>query len=548
MNVFYSIITALAGLGVSLYGFNVLRQGMETSLGNGFKRLIGKVSKSPFKSYCLSSGVTGAWQSTTLTLSMITGFLNVGTITLNQAISLMLGVGLGSALAILLLVFQAIDLMKILSILCVIGAFMLIFCKSHKMQKVAYSIMGFGLLFAGISLLSDGMSFLVNDENVYNFLSTITNPFVLFLAGAVLSILTNSMYATVAIITSLVGVSGGGPVDVVLGTYMLLGAIITGGVVPIIYCVANSSRESKAMIIGYNVFKVIATLLLWLLMFLPWMNPLYDFLGHQTALYFVLIYVAISLFVWCLILPFRNAFGKFLLRLVPKRPEKANNIYESFEPDEKVLKVFDLALPWVVANVSRIITMETKLMTKVLNRFSERNYVDRGLSGEIRGVDKIIRLTNNTVVRISSNFNESEREKLNVVLNILSDTNHYLERIKKVLEYGQEFKLKQHRLTKEQFADIQKLWQNISVVDAELKQLVDTTLENNFVVDNQALTKVLAKSKRNESLNSTTRKNIFAKNQKLSGDFGLFFNILLAEENINTDLLNIAIKIGTLSN
>ena len=547
MDIFYSIITVLAGLGVSLYGFSVLRQGMETSLGNGFKRVIGKLSKNPFKSYCLSAGVTGAWQSTTLTLSMITGFLNVGTISLKRAISLMLGVGLGSALSILLLVFQSIDLMKILSVLCLIGAFMLMFCKSHKAQKVAFSIMGFGLLFAGISLLSDGMTFFVENESVYNFLSTLQNPIVLFLAGALISVLSNSMYATVAILASLVGISGGGPIDITSGMYFLMGAIASGGVMPIFYCINNSSRESKAMLFGYNAFKIIATILLWVIALLPWAMPLYDFLGHQSALFFVLVYVAISLVTSLLLLPFSNIFGKFMLLLVPKQ-KKSNSVYESFEPDEKVLKVFDLALPWFVGNVSKIIELETRLIKKVLGRFEEKLFNDRGLESELRGLDKIIRLTNNTVVRVSSNFNEAEVKKLNVLLNVLGDQNHILERIKKLVDFGQEHKQKPHKLVKEQYTNILKLWQKISTVSADIQNLVELATQNNMVVDNEVLIKTLSKAKRAESFNSTIRKNIFSQNQKTGGDVGLYFDVLLALENVNTDLLNITIKIGLLSN
>ena len=310
MSIFYTIITVLAGLGVSLYGFKVLREGMETSLGSSFKRVIGKVATKRFASYSVAAGISGAWQSTTLTLSMISSFLNVGTITLTQAMPLMLGVQLGSALLIILVAFQSIDIMKILSILCVIGAFMIMFSKSYKMQKVSLSVMGFGLLFAGISMLGDGMSVLVNDPSIYDAISVMTNPFLLFLVGGIISMVTNSMYATVTIMIALVGATGGGPLSVISGVYMLAGATAFGGIVPMLYCINNSSRESKAMLLGYNLFKVFATGLLLLSMFIPWLMPFYDLLGHQTAIYLLLLYLITMFIPGLLLLPFGKVLGK----------------------------------------------------------------------------------------------------------------------------------------------------------------------------------------------------------------------------------------------
>ncbi len=548
MSIFYSIISVLAGLGISLYGFIVLREGLETSLGAGFKRVIGKVSDKHFAGYCVTAGVTGLWQSTTLTLSMASSFLNIGTIGLTQGVVLMLGVELGSALSIVLLAFQSIDLMKILSILCVIGAFLMMFARTHKMRQVSLTIMGLGLLFAGVAWLSDGMGAIVDNQGVYDVIAQMANPVVLFLVGAVLSVVTNSMYATVAIITAMVGATGGGPLDIMGGVYMLFGATAVGGIVPLLYCINNSSRESKAMLLGYNLFKLFATFVFILLSFVPWMVPLYDLMAHQTSTFLVFMYLIMMLVPGLLLLPFCQPLGRMLLRFIPKN-KKSGSVYDSFVPDENSLKIFSVALPWLVNNIFRIIEMETKLMTKVIGRLGEKLYNDKGIQSEIKGLEKIIRLTNNTAIRISAKLNDDDLAKLNVLINITSDANHYLERIIKVNAYGQKYKTKPHKLTKEQYANLSDLWQNIEKLSAQLCELAKEMLNNNLVLNNESLGKVLALCQENENLNTTLRKNVFSKGQcKISGEYGLYFDILLAYENINIDLSNIAIKIGVLSN
>ena len=548
MSIFYSIISVLAGLGISLYGFIVLREGLETSLGAGFKRVIGKVSDKHFAGYCVTAGVTGLWQSTTLTLSMASSFLNIGTIGLTQGVVLMLGVELGSALSIVLLAFQSIDLIKILSILCVIGAFLMMFARTHKMRQVSLTIMGLGLLFAGVAWLSDGMGAIVDNQGVYDVIAQMANPVVLFLVGAVLSVVTNSMYATVTIITAMVGATGGGPLDIMGGVYMLFGATAVGGIVPLLYCINNSSRESKAMLLGYNLFKLFATFVFILLSFVPWMVPLYDLMARQTSTFLVFMYLIMMLVPGLLLLPFCQPLGRMLLRFIPKN-KKSGSVYDSFVPDENSLKIFSVALPWLVNNIFRIIEMETKLMTKVIGRLGEKLYNDKGIQSEIKGLEKIIRLTNNTAIRISAKLNDDDLAKLNVLINITSDANHYLERIIKVNAYGQKYKTKPHKLTKEQYANLSDLWQNIEKLSAQLCELAKEMLNNNLVLNNESLGKVLALCQENENLNTTLRKNVFSKGQcKISGEYGLYFDILLAYENINIDLSNIAIKIGVLSN
>lgn len=547
MSIFYTIVTILAGLGVSLYGFKVLREGMETSLGSGFKKVIGKVANNRWGSYALSAGVTGAWQSTTLTLSMISSFLNVGNITMSQGIALMLGVQLGSALAIVLVAFQAIDLMKILSILCVIGAFMLMFSRNYKMQKVSMSIMGFGLLFAGISMLGDGVGVLVNDPSVYDAISVMTNPVLLLLIGAVLSMLTNSMYATVTIITALVGVTGAGPLSMISGVYMLIGAASVGGVVPLLYCINNSSRETKAMLLGYNIFKVLAAIIFGLCCFIPWLSPFYDVLEHQSGIFYVLLYIIMMFVPGIIALMLNKPFGKMLIKLIPIK-NKQNSVYDSFVLDENSLKVFSVALPCLIQNVSRIIGMQTKLMTKIISRYNDKLFNDRGLQGEISGLDKIIKLTTNTAIRLTSKFNKKEQDKLNMLINILSDLNHYSERIQIMYYYGMRFKIKQRKLTSVQVETLTKLWEEIAQMSMQINLLIENTINNNMVVNDQMFNDVLKMSQTNDESNSEARKKAFVPQQKISGDYVTYFDVLLAFENINTDLANITIKLGILSN
>ena len=113
MEIFYSIITALAGLGVMLYGISVMNRGLEGCLGLGFKRAITHSSKRLIQSWGLGAGVTGLLQTSVLTNSMIVGFVNVGAIGLTSAMAMVLGTGAGSSLSTIVMAFESINLLQI---------------------------------------------------------------------------------------------------------------------------------------------------------------------------------------------------------------------------------------------------------------------------------------------------------------------------------------------------------------------------------------------------------------------------------------------------
>lgn len=81
-----------------------------------------------------------------------------------------------------------------------------------------------------------------------------------------------------------------------------------------------------------------------------------------------------------------------------------------------------------------------------------------------------------------------------------------------------------------------------------MHNLVENALGNNLKVDDKTFNEILLKAQENERENSTARKSLFVPQQKINGDYITYFDVLMAFENINTDLSNITIKIGILTN
>ncbi len=549
MDLFYNIILLLAGIGVLLYGVRTLNQGLEGVLSVGFKRSLNKTASNKIKGYGLGAGITTLVQSSTLTIAMVAGFVNVSTISLGQGLTIILGANLGSALATVLLAFESVNIIKICTIFCLIAAFLFLISKKNSLQKVATTLMGFGLLCLGLTLIGTSMTVIVSEPSINTFLATLTNPFILLLVGAVICFVTDSTYATIAIIVALVGVTGGGPIDVQSGFYMLLGACFVGGYSTLVYNISGASIDAKRALWFHVLFKMFAGLIFALLSLIPWIEPFWHLLGEQTGLTFVLIYCAMMLIPGLILLPFTNLLAKLMRKIVPQKA-KDTSVYDQFIPDENSVKIFSLAYPWVVSRINDIIRMESDLAEKLVMRLSTKDAEERGLQGKIKALDKIIKLMTNNIIRISSNKSEGNIEKTNILLGIINDISHVLEKINKLYTLGTTYKQKPRSMTVSEAEKLFPLWIEIRELSELLNAFVDNLKDMDSRAKNKALREIFQVSDRNAKSNNKAKEQLFReyKKKKVYSDNSMYLSILLSLENMNSDISNIAIKFGILEN
>ena len=548
MALLYNIILALAGIGVLLYGVRTLNNGLESIMGVRFKRALTKSASSKIKGYGMGAGVTTFVQSGTLTLSMVSGFINVGAISLAEAINIILGACLGSALSIVLLAFDAISLVKIFAIFCLVGAVMFIFVKRSNIQRVAGAIMGFGLICLGLSLIGSNLSEIVVQPGICDWISGITHPVALFLIGALICALTDSTYATMAILITLVGtLAVPGPMSITSAVIMLSGACFVGGITTYIYNVANTSPDAKRSLLFYVLFRNFSAILLALSLLFNWVEPFYQLLGYQTGLTLILVYLLAMLVSSLILLPFSKQLASLMRKIVKHKPS-TSSIYDKFVPDEKIVKIFGVAYPWMVGNIISIIDMQNTLGHKIVMNICDKESNERGISGRVRALDKIIKLMNNNVIRISANQTEYNIEKMNIIMGILNDTNHLNEKLGKLHLLQNEFEAKPRSMTTTERESIFPLWMELRGLIDLLVSMLTKAKDMDKKAKNRHMREIFSISQQNIKNINKTKKSLFkqTKSTTPAKDNTLYLNILFALENMNTDIANIAIKFGIL--
>ncbi|MBE5860358.1 MAG: Na/Pi cotransporter family protein [Butyrivibrio sp.] len=210
----FSLVAGLVGgLALFMYGMNVMSGGLTKTAGGKLEAVLSKVTSHPVIAYLFGVGVTALVQSSSASTVMVVGLVNSGIMTLKEAVNIILGANLGTTFTAWLLSLNAIssdnfiiNLLKPTSFtpfLAIIGIVLYMFSKSDKKNNIGLILIGFSVLMFGMSMMSDAVSPLENDEGFQRLLMTFSNPFVGFLVGVLFTMIIQSSAGTIGVMQAL---------------------------------------------------------------------------------------------------------------------------------------------------------------------------------------------------------------------------------------------------------------------------------------------------------------------------------------------------------
>jgi phosphate:Na+ symporter len=253
------IFSFMGGLGLFLYGMKIMSEGLQKAAGDRLRKVLEKLTSNRFIAFLVGMGITAVIQSSSATTVMVVGFVNAGLMNLLQAIGVILGANIGTTVTAQMIAFKvqqyalpAIGL----------GVGLRLFAISRRWQYYGEIMIGFGMLFYGLTVMKSGLSALQqHDAFRQAFVTFGNNPVLAVLAGAVLTMVLQSSSATVGI-TMTLAVSGAlsfkGGVGLILGEN--IGTTITALLASIGTNVTAKRAASAHMI--FNVIGVGYILLL----------------------------------------------------------------------------------------------------------------------------------------------------------------------------------------------------------------------------------------------------------------------------------------------
>ena len=261
------IFTLLGALGMFLYGMNLMSSGLQKAAGDKLRSFLSAMTSNPAKGVLTGLGVTTVIQSSSATTVMVVSFVNAGLLTLAQAISVIMGANIGTTVTAWMVAFLGFKAdISLLAVPMMLLGFLFSNSKKNQRQNIGELIVGFSLLFLGLSFMKNSVPDLRETPQVLEFVTTWAShgfgSVLLFLAfGTVLTLVLQSSSATMAITLIMLSM---GWIPFHMACAMVLGENIgTTITANIAASVGNTQAKRAAMSHTiFNVFGVIWALIL----------------------------------------------------------------------------------------------------------------------------------------------------------------------------------------------------------------------------------------------------------------------------------------------
>lgn len=372
MDVIISILTLLGGVGAFLLGFKVLSENIEKLASGSLKRLFNKISKNRFIGVAIGALVTAIIQSSSATTVMIVGFVNAGIMNLFQATAMIMGANIGTTITAHIISLKELPISEIAFALAFIGIFMDMLSKKDKVKTSGLALTGLGLVFIALEFMSGAMDEFAKAGYIESILTSVNNPFLLLLLGALITAVVQSSSAVTGIIILMVGsiVESGGTIEGNGLLFVILGTNIGTCITAILSSVGASVNARRASLIHllFNIFgSIIFTiiLLLWPTFMEDILMKWFNNATTQIAMFHTFFNV-VTTFVF---IAFINMFVKLSQIIIKDKKEERKTTYL----DDRFLKTAGVAISQTVKETVLLGEIAMSTLDLAVTKFIERN-------------------------------------------------------------------------------------------------------------------------------------------------------------------------------
>ncbi len=468
-----------AGIGLFLYGMNLLAGAIEQLAGARLEQLLEKLTSNKWKGLALGTGVTAVVQSSAATTVTVMGFVNAGMMKLAQALPVIFGANIGSTATAQILRLGDLEgagfllsMMKPSSfapLIIAIGAGIMLMAKRKKTKNIANLLLGFGILFWGMTTMENTLSPLSDNPAFQQLFVTFKNPLIGILVGAAITAIIQSSSASVGILQALTST---GTVTFSMAFPIILGQNI-GKCVTVVLASFGTNRNSKRVVCIHIFFNIFGAIL-----FLAGMY------GLQAVFQFAFfnevvnrgdvatIHTLFNLVTALILMPAVNLLDKLSDRLVPRDEHvRTNNSLDYLDPI--FLKHPSVALEQcrkVLDSMGEAIRENLEITEYLLLDHYNEKHLDQMNENE-RFLDKCESTLGEYLVKIArSSLTEQESHRVSEIMQAVSDYERigdYCINISRTAEYMSE---NREHFTESGTADARLLF-------AAIHDIVENTLD-----------------------------------------------------------------------
>ena len=299
------LLGLLGGLGMFLFGMNLMSSGLEAAAGEKMKKLMEKLTDTTLKGVVIGTLITALIQSSSATTVMLVGFVNSGLMSLSQTVGIIMGANIGATLNGVLL---AVGVGEMAPLIIFVGAALIMFSKKEKIKQYGNIIIGLGILFQGMNMMSGSMAGLRSSPAFIHLITTFENPLIGVAVGTVFTAIIQSSSATVGILESL---ALAGLVTLDNSIYVMFGATMGTCITAAIASIGTGVNAKRVAII-HLLFNAIGTVVFVLIcMFFPFVPLVQHMFPSSASVQIANAHVIFKIVTTVLLFPFANWMVKF---------------------------------------------------------------------------------------------------------------------------------------------------------------------------------------------------------------------------------------------
>lgn len=398
---FGTILTMAGGLGLFLFGMELMSDSIEKVAGAKLRRILEIFTTNRFMGMIVGIIFTGIIQSSSACTVMVVSFVNSGLMNLYQAAGVILGANIGTTITSQLVSF---NLSKIAPLILLVGVVVMMFTKKEKVRKVAEVVVGFGILFVGLSTMSQAMANMKNEPQVVNLLMSLKNPFLATLMGFALTAVIQSSSVTVSIVLLLAN-QDLLPLPITL--YIILGCNI-GACATAMLASMTGKKDAKRAALIHLLFNIIGTVIIYIALFVAGdqIVELIRSISADNGRFVANAHTLIKIAQVIMLFPFTGWLVKMTYMIVPGEDQKVGyrESYQLKYIGDKVVFNPATAVVEVVKELERMASLAEENLNRAMNALITLDEED---IEEVYEVEKNINFLNHAITDYLVKINQT---------------------------------------------------------------------------------------------------------------------------------------------
>lgn len=451
----FDLFTLLGGLGLFLYGMDMMGKGLESAAGNRLKTILEKLTSNRLMGVLVGTLVTCVIQSSSATTVMVVGFVNAGLMNLSQAFGVILGANIGTTITAQIIAF---DLSQWAPLFIIIGVVPLLFSKKQSIQSYFTIVAGFGILFFGMNTMSTSMEPLRDSQWFLSFISSFENPIMGVLVGVIFTAIIQSSSASIGILQALaasgvIGVSAGHSA----GLYLVLGANI-GTCITAVLASTNGNTMAKRAAVIHVMANIIGTIWFGLLIaFVPIPEVVASWSPNDPARIIANFHTIFNVVNTILLLPFGGLVIKLINKIIKQNKNSDEDDNRLLYLDDRIVDTPTMASISIHQELGHLADKTYRNLERALESFSKQS---EDMAEKVFSEEKSINYIASEIVRFlvklqaMTEISDTERLEIFRVHEVVSNIERIGDHAENIAENTLDCKMNDSKFSKDALDDL----------------------------------------------------------------------------------------------